>query len=185
MVSFFPIRCDQLISAIVTEKLSLQSWTEVISIIPRRPIGPTLSNAARGRDVRFPRSDQRFRACGKEKPMTSPTLSASITAQTPLRLAEAARLAYPDGSITVSGLRREAKRGRLTIERVAGKDYTTLGDIERMRERCRVEAKARDSGFAQLAGTPHGSAPGRQSGSPGSSSMATGTSPQAAVRAKL
>ena len=45
----------------------------------------------------------------------------------PLRLAVAAALAFPDGSMTASGLRREAARGRLVIERIAGKDYTTLG----------------------------------------------------------
>ena len=52
----------------------------------------------------------------------------------PLRLAVAAALAFPDGSITASGLRREAGRGRLVVERIAGKDYTTLANIERMRE---------------------------------------------------
>jgi hypothetical protein len=52
----------------------------------------------------------------------------------PLRLAEAAKIAFPDGSISASGLRREASKGRLTIERVAGKDFTTLQDIKRMRE---------------------------------------------------
>jgi hypothetical protein len=36
----------------------------------------------------------------------------AITLDTPLRLSVAARLAYPDGSMTVSGLRREAARGR-------------------------------------------------------------------------
>jgi hypothetical protein len=51
----------------------------------------------------------------------------------------AAALAFPDGSMTASGLRREAARGRLVIERIAGKDYTTLANIERMREQCRVE----------------------------------------------
>ena len=44
----------------------------------------------------------------------------------PLRLAVAAALAFPDGSMTASGLRRESTRGRLVIERIAGKDYTTL-----------------------------------------------------------
>ena len=64
-----------------------------------------------------------------------------ITPDTPLRLEIAAALAFPDGSMTTSGLRREGARGRLTIERIAGKDYTTLASIERMRELCRVEAK--------------------------------------------
>ena len=36
----------------------------------------------------------------------------SITTDTPLRLSVAAALAYPDGSMTANGLRREAKRGR-------------------------------------------------------------------------
>src|ERR1700676_2174930 len=65
---------------------------------------------------------------------------------TPLRLAVTAALAYPDGSMTTSGLRREAARGRLVIERTAGKDYTTLGAIRQMRELCRREARGRDCG---------------------------------------
>jgi hypothetical protein len=84
-----------------------------------------------------------------------------ITPDTPLRLEIAAALAFPDGSMTASGLRREGARGRLAIERIAGKDYTTLANIERMRELCRVEAKVHDStcaGHAQTsAGKPYGS----------------------------
>jgi hypothetical protein len=71
-----------------------------------------------------------------------------ISIDAPLRLDVAAALAYPDGSMTASGLRREAARGRLVIERTAGKDYTTLRNIERMRELCRVEAKDPASGCA-------------------------------------
>ena len=52
----------------------------------------------------------------------------------PLRLEIAARRAFPDGSMTASGLRKEAGRGRLAIERVAGKDYTTLSAIAEMRK---------------------------------------------------
>jgi hypothetical protein len=52
-----------------------------------------------------------------------------IAEDAPLRLNIAAALAYPDGSMTVSGLRREAARGRLVVERTAGKDYTTLGAL--------------------------------------------------------
>jgi hypothetical protein len=39
----------------------------------------------------------------------------------PLRLAVAAALAFPDGSMTASGLRREAARGHLAIERIAAR----------------------------------------------------------------
>jgi hypothetical protein len=60
---------------------------------------------------------------------------------TPLRLADAIKHAFPFGGMTVSGLRREADRGRLVIERIAGKDFTTLAEIEAMRERCRVPLK--------------------------------------------
>jgi len=69
-----------------------------------------------------------------------------IADDTPLRLDVAAALAYPDDSMTASGLRREAARGRLAIERVAGKDYTTLAAIEEMRGLCRVPQKAPVSG---------------------------------------
>jgi hypothetical protein len=65
--------------------------------------------------------------------------------ETPLRLAEAAELR----GLTVASLRTEAKRGRLTIWRVAGKDWTSLAEIDRMFERCRVPAKAPDSGSVQ------------------------------------
>jgi hypothetical protein len=65
----------------------------------------------------------------------------AIGEDTPLRLNVAAALAYPDGSMTTSGLRREAARGRLVIERTAGKDYTTLGAVRQMRDLCRLEAR--------------------------------------------
>src|ERR1700751_4753168 len=59
----------------------------------------------------------------------------------PLRLATAAKIAFPDGSMTASGLRSEAKKGRLVVERIANKDYTTLEAIARMRELWRVQAR--------------------------------------------
>jgi hypothetical protein len=61
----------------------------------------------------------------------------------PLRLSVAAALAFPDGSMTASGLRREGERSRLVIERIAGKVYTTLVAIEKMRELCRKPPKDR------------------------------------------
>lgn len=81
-----------------------------------------------------------------------------ITPDTPLRLSVAAAIAFPDGSMTASGLRREAGRNNLIIERIAGKDYTTLTNIELMRERCRVKAKVPGSGSESAAtGLPSGS----------------------------
>src|SRR6266481_7227675 len=88
----------------------------------------------------------------------------NVTSDAPLRLSIAAKLAFPDGSMTVSGLRREAARGRLRIERIAGKDFTTLEEIKRMRELCRVQAKeldclsvSRDTMVENLSPRPSGS----------------------------
>ncbi|MET3355934.1 UNVERIFIED_ORG: hypothetical protein ABID33_003861 [Xanthobacter viscosus] len=76
-----------------------------------------------------------------------------VTDTMPLRLTVAAALAFPDGSMGASGLRREAARGRLAVERIAGKDYTTLRAIEEMREQCRVQPKAPACGSAQPGAT--------------------------------
>jgi hypothetical protein len=72
-------------------------------------------------------------------------LTQGIGNDTPLRLAAAAKLAFPGGGMSESGLRREAKRGKLVIERIAGKDYTTLNHIKRMREQCRARSSRPDS----------------------------------------
>jgi hypothetical protein len=69
----------------------------------------------------------------------------------PLRLEVAAACAFPDGSMKASGLRREVARGRLIVERIAGKDYTTLKAIKNMRDQCRSEVRAPDFGFNQQA----------------------------------
>jgi hypothetical protein len=69
-----------------------------------------------------------------------------IRPDTPLRLDVAARLVFPDGSITASGLRREIARGRLAYEMIAGKQFTTLSNIAEMRELCRTSVKDQDSG---------------------------------------
>ncbi len=76
-----------------------------------------------------------------------------ITQDIPLRLEIAATLAYPDGSMTAAGLRKEAGRGRLVIERTAGKDYTTLSAIEAMRKLCRLDRRVPASGSGQLEST--------------------------------
>jgi hypothetical protein len=78
----------------------------------------------------------------------------------PLRLSKAAAIAFPDGSMTKSGLRREAARGRLVIQRIAGKDYTTLRAIGDMVKLCTVAAKQPAPRSDDLrAGRPHSSGP--------------------------
>ena len=56
-----------------------------------------------------------------------------ITPNTPLRLADAVKIAFPMGGMTVAGLRRERDRSRLVIEKIAGKDlqrWLTLNGCE-------------------------------------------------------
>ncbi|MFZ0104885.1 MAG: hypothetical protein WAL49_21620, partial [Pseudolabrys sp.] len=56
--------------------------------------------------------------------------------ETLLRLGVAAALEFPDGSMSASGLRREASHGHLKIWRIAGKDYTTRTALKEMRDKC-------------------------------------------------
>jgi hypothetical protein len=89
----------------------------------------------------------------------------------PLRLSIAAKLAFPDGSMTASGLRREAARGRLRLERIANKDFVTLAEIKRMRELCRVPSSDQSTQIP-LSG-------------PSASEPEAAISPQDALRARL
>lgn len=68
-----------------------------------------------------------------------------IGPDTPLRLEDAVKLAFPAGGITLAGLRKEVARGNLAVEKIAGKLFTTLADIKRMREKCRSKEKDHDS----------------------------------------
>jgi len=105
-----------------------------------------------------------------------------ITPDTPLRLADAAKIAFPMGGMSVAGLRRERDRNRLVTERIAGKEFTTLAHIERMRELCREEAKERDSSLRQPAAGRAETSPIKQ---PGSSETMAGTSARAALQMRL
>src|ERR1700724_4156189 len=105
-----------------------------------------------------------------------------ITPNTPLRLADAVKIAFPMGGMTVAGLRRERDRNRLVIEKIAGKEFTTLPHIERMRELCRDEARALGSSSRPPAETRAERLPTRQRGS---SETTDAMSAQAALQTKL
>jgi hypothetical protein len=64
----------------------------------------------------------------------NPPSSADRSLERPLRLGAAAE----HFGLTAGALRAEARRGRLVIWRVAGKDWTSLAEIERMFQQCRV-----------------------------------------------
>ncbi|WP_249155454.1 excisionase [Bradyrhizobium japonicum] len=104
-----------------------------------------------------------------------------ILPDAPLRLSVAAKLAFPDGSMTASGLRREAARGRLELERIAGKDYTTLDAIGRMRKLCRVQARE----LGSINASPDIETASSFTKPSGSSKTAIAISPQDALRARL
>lgn len=80
----------------------------------------------------------------RRKPLAIPP---NVDASTPLRLEIAARLAFPDGSLSVAALRRLAADGLLTIIALRGKHFTTLADIEEMKSKCRVQAKGPASSY--------------------------------------
>ena len=105
-----------------------------------------------------------------------------ITRNTPLRLADAVKIAFPMGGMTVAGLRRERDRDRLVIEKIAGKEFTTLAHIERMRELCREEAKEPGFSLRLRAETGVERLPTEQ---PGSSETTAGISAQAALQMRL
>jgi hypothetical protein len=105
-----------------------------------------------------------------------------ISRNTPLRLADAVKIAFPMGGMTVAGLRRERDRCRLIIERIAGKEFTTLAHIERMRELCREEVRGRDSSSKPRAETRAETSRTEQ---PGLSETTAGTSAQAALQMRL
>ncbi len=56
---------------------------------------------------------------------------------------------------TLSTLRAEASRGRLTIYKIGRRHYTTAADISEMVRLCRVEQKGRD--FTLIRNEEHGS----------------------------
>jgi len=76
-----------------------------------------------------------------------------ITDDTPLRLETAVKIAFPEGGMTVSGLRRERDRGNLAVEMIAGKEFTTLADIKEMRRKCREHQREPGSTRSQNAAT--------------------------------
>src|SRR6187200_483511 len=82
----------------------------------------------------------------------------AIDLRAPVPLARAVSLFFPEGGVTVSTLRTEARKGRLALERIGGKNFVTGEAINQMRELCRVERKVRASTLeAAKAGASSGS----------------------------
>ncbi|MEJ2229215.1 MAG: hypothetical protein P8Y67_13520 [Alphaproteobacteria bacterium] len=62
------------------------------------------------------------------------------------RLAEAIKKFFPNGGITKSSLRNEARAGRLEIIRIANKDFVTEEAIRAMLEKCVWQEKSNHHG---------------------------------------
>ncbi len=99
-----------------------------------------------------------------------------VTDDTPLRLQEAAQIAFPLGNMKASGLRVEIERGNLTASRIAGRYFVTLASIREMMDRCRVQKHHPDCGSDRQQQTAPPS---------GSSRTAAIAKAQAALKAKL
>ena len=84
---------------------------------------------------------------------------------TPLRLKDAIKLAFPFGGMTVSGLRKERERGNIRFECLANKDFVTLRAINDMRELCRDQQRTPDCGLNPKSVTRRESSHGAQHGS--------------------
>lgn len=97
----------------------------------------------------------------------------------PMPLAEAVRVCFPFGGATVSTLRTEARRGHLAIIRIAGKDFVTRKEVNRMIELCRGPENRR-----ALSAEPNGSRTAHRAPS-GSSATDSGISAQDALRTRL
>lgn len=100
---------------------------------------------------------------------------ASLADDELVRLSDAVAWFFPHGRMTLSALRTEARKGRLVIERIAGKDFVTRRAINEMRARCRDQGSR-----------PASSSEGTETESAaGSSETANGISAQDALRIRL
>lgn len=73
-------------------------------------------------------------------------LPSGIQLDSPLLLAKAAAIAFPDGAVKASTLMTEHRRGRLVLEKVGGRWFVTLRAILEMRKLCRVVVNRPASG---------------------------------------
>ena len=79
--------------------------------------------------------------------MNAPLSRNAFDNDTPQRLAVVAA----QFGLTAAALRTEAKRGRLVLWRVAGKDWTSVAEVNRMFQNCRVTPEAHTYGSGPLA----------------------------------
>jgi hypothetical protein len=72
---------------------------------------------------------------------------ATIGPHAPIRLETAAKIAFPDGSVNVRMLRKQVSEGRLAVWHIGGRHFTSLNEIEKMINKCRVTPSLSDRGI--------------------------------------
>ena len=95
-------------------------------------------------------NDNNEPGAGKGPPLESDVLTfpypPGTGLDTPLLLAKAVAIAFPGGSLKPSTLMTEHRRGNLALEKVGGRWFVTLRDIQEMRKKCRGVVNRPDSG---------------------------------------
>lgn len=76
----------------------------------------------------------------------------AVSDDVPLRLDVAARLAFPDGSITPEELKRAIREGRLHIYVIAGKTMTTLRHLREMTPGAVIPPPVEGKGYLYVVG---------------------------------
>lgn len=66
----------------------------------------------------------------------------AITPDALITLDVAAKLGFPDNTMSAKSLRNEIDRGRLRAWKIGGRIFTKLSEIEAMQEACMMEPKA-------------------------------------------
>lgn len=118
--------------------------------------------------------------CNKETALCAPSRQDGRSAcpmEAYYSLEAAAALFFPGGVVTKHSLRTEARKGRLRVTRIAGKDLVSESAIRAMLEACQCPAPEKDPGC--------GSAGEGEEPASGSSSIGGMSIAQAAARQTL
>jgi hypothetical protein len=117
----------------------IQTGTLALELLPDGQIVPLEGYASE--------EEARLGSLHAPHPARKPPVSVpdTVDQNKPMPLEMAARVAFPDGSMTVSGLRNEIRKGNLEASKVAGRIWTTVNNIERLMQRCSITEAAGDA----------------------------------------
>ena len=90
-------------------------------MLPERPLAANLG-AKKMSDIH---KDQQIGTVERRATGSPKASLTTIDRDAPIRLETAANIAFPDGSVTVSTLRKQIKSGRLKAWEIGGKHFTS------------------------------------------------------------